>query len=53
MNLCKLKKKDIIETNRTFEKTYINCNKIKKYVSLPNSTSEVKKYISEINVNKQ
>ena len=53
MNLCKLKKKDIIETNRTFEKTYINCNKIKKYVSLPNSTSEVRKYISEININKQ
>ena len=26
---------------------------VKKYVSLPNSTSEVRKYISEINKNKQ
>ena len=47
MDLCKLKKRDIIKTRRTYEKTQINCNKIKKYISLPNSVDEAKKYISE------
>jgi nucleoside-diphosphate-sugar epimerase len=47
MDLCKLSKKDIIKTNRTYEKTEINCDKIKKYISLPNSINEANKYISE------
>ena len=52
VKLCNLRKKDIISTNRTFEKTYINSNKISKYVRLSNSSDEVKKYISEYKSNK-
>ena len=52
VKLCYLKKKDIISTKRSFEKTYINSNKIGKYVRLSNSTDEVKKYISEYKSNK-
>ena len=47
ISLCKLKEKDIIKTARTYENTQINCNKIKKYISLPNSVNEAKKYISK------
>ena len=53
IKLCNLKKKYIISTNRTFEKTYINCSKISKYVQLSNSSDEVKKYISEYKSNKK
>lgn len=47
IKLCNLRKKDIVSTSRTFEKTIINSNKIGKYINLSNSTDEVKKYISE------
>jgi len=50
--LCEINRDDIILTNRTFEKTYINCNKIQKYVSLSDSINEVSKYISEFKINK-
>ena len=53
LELCNLKKKDVISSKRTLEKTYINCNKIKKYVPLSNSVDEVKKYISEYKFNKK
>lgn len=48
VNLCGLTINQIKKTKKTYEKTLINTDKLKKFVTLPESSVEIKKYINEI-----